>query len=101
MHFSGFSLPSNGRISKHTNRRFDLDTEAVLKEMIYDYEASLIASRARFKHLSGDLGFSNLPLQQRIRIASDIWKVPHLAESKPKFLSRIRYFLRSRFVNKN
>lgn len=29
-----------------------------------DYEASLVASHTRFKHLWGDLGFSNLPLEQ-------------------------------------
>jgi hypothetical protein len=101
MHFSGFSLPSNGRISKHTNRRFDLDTEAILRAMIYEYESTLIDSRSRFKHLSGDLKFCNLPLQKRIRIASDIWKDPHLASSKTKFLSRIWCFLRSRFISKN
>jgi len=94
MHFSGFAVPSNGRISKHTNRRFDAKTKAVLDTMIADYENALVLSRARFEHLSGDLGFSTQPLGERMKIASDICKDPRLAVSKPRFLHRMWCVLR-------
>jgi len=89
MHFSGFSLPSNGRISKHTNRRFDEITEKALDTLISDYETSLVLSKERFEHLVGDLGFSNLPLVQRLQIAADYWNESCLAAPKIKLLSRL------------
>ena len=95
MHFSGFSIPSNGSLSKHTNRRFDAKTEEALDSMITDYENALIDSQVRFKHLSGDLGFSNQPLGERMRIASNIWKDPRLVVPKRRFLHRVRIALRS------
>jgi len=95
IHFSGFAVPSNGRISKHTNRSFDPTTNTVLDTMIVDYENALTSSRARFEHLSGDLGFSNQPLAERMKIAAYICDDQRLAGAKPKFLSRIRRALRS------
>ena len=69
MHFSGFSVPSDGRLTKHSTRQFDDATEKVLAELIGEYEASLIAARAKLGHIKGDLGFSNLPLAKRMEIA--------------------------------
>lgn len=95
MHFSGFLVSSNGRLSKHTNRRFDAKTEAVLDTMISDYGNAIALSRARFEHLSGDLGFSTRPLEDRMRIASNICKDPCLLAPKPSFFHRVWRTLRS------
>ena len=95
MHFSGFSVPSNGRLSKHTNRCFDAKTKAVLDTMIADYENALALSRARFEHLSGDLEFSTQPLEQRMKTASDICNDPSLSVPKPRLLHRMWRALRN------
>jgi hypothetical protein len=94
MHFSGFVLPSNGRISKHTNRYFDARTNAILDTMIVDYEDALTLSRTRFEHLSADLGFSNQPLAERMKTASSICSGLLRVEAKPKFLRRLWRSLR-------
>ena len=93
IHFSGFAIPSKGRISKHTKRRYDTETEKVLGVMISDYEASLIDSNSRLIHLLADLGFSNKPLAQRMQIAADYWKEPSLSILPEKFLYRLKRFL--------
>jgi hypothetical protein len=95
IHFSGFTVPSNGRISKHTNRRFDADTETVLETIIADYERALIDSRSRFENLSGDLGFSNLTLADRMKTAANIYNDPRLTRHSLKFLRRTWSALRS------
>jgi len=95
MHFSGFTQPSNGRISKHSYRRFDATTNAILDTMIVDYENALTLSRVRFEHLSGDLGFSNQPLAERIKNCAYIYNDQRLAIEKPKFLRRMWRTLRS------
>jgi hypothetical protein len=82
MHFSGFSMPSDGRLSKYSNRRFDAKTEEILADIVAEYEAALAESRARLGHLSGDLGFSNLPLAKRMQLAARRWDAPELAPTK-------------------
>ena len=95
MHFSGFSLPSNGRLSKHTTRCFSAETESVLNTMIIDYENALLASKERFRHLSADLGFSNQSLEKRMSIVYDIYKDPRLFISRPSFLRKLLLRLRT------
>jgi hypothetical protein len=70
-HFSGFAIPNNGRLSKHSQRYFDSETESVLKELINKYEQLLNKERDRARHArcSGDLGFSCKSLKARMKIA--------------------------------
>jgi len=69
MHFSGFKIPSNGRLSLHGNRVFDTKTELILREIIYEYEQKLSSAQKKFFHLRGDLGFCSLPLAARLKLA--------------------------------
>lgn len=70
MHYSGFPMPPEGRLSKHSSRRFDCETEKILAELVAEYAASLTAARNAVGHLRGDLGFSALSLAQRMQIAA-------------------------------
>jgi len=74
-HFSGFSTPHNGRLSKHSQRCFDKGTEQVLAGLINSYERLLNAERDRFADtgLSGDLGFSRKSLKVRMKMAQQYW----------------------------
>lgn len=78
MHFSGFSIPSDGKLSRHAARKFDADTESALTRLIHTYEAELIDSRARFAHLRGDLPFCKDPLAVRLRRAASRWDASYL-----------------------
>lgn len=77
MHFSGFPSPSTGRLTKHSNRVFDKETEIILDHIVADYGAALSQSHARLSHLKGDLGFSKKPLSERMRVAERLWGAKH------------------------
>lgn len=96
MHFSGFTIPSKGQLSKHSIRRFDPETEEILVDMVAEYEEALLVSRTRFDHLRGDLGFSNLPLDRRMQIAADYWKDPGVGPLRMSLLPRLWQVLRSK-----
>lgn len=74
-HFSGFAVPSGGRLTKHSKRRFDAATEEVLRELVGRYEQALLAQTAVVTRtgITGDLGFSRKPLLSRMRAAEDRW----------------------------
>jgi hypothetical protein len=101
MHFSGFAVPSNGKISKHTSRRYEAETEQILDIMISNYENLLLKSSSQLKHLSADLGFSNKPLIQRMQIAADYWNEPSLEVPPQRFIDRLYNRLQRFFRYKN
>ncbi len=74
-HFSGFSVPSDGRLSKHSRRRFDVATEQVLAKLINKYEQLLNVERERVAGMgiSGDLSFSRGSLISRMKRAQKYW----------------------------
>jgi hypothetical protein len=94
MHFSGFSAPSGGKLSKHSGRRFDVGTEAVLTHLIHSYEVELTDARARLGHLRGDLKFCSDPLPVRLRRAAKRWNAPHLNRQNLTLTQRLRRSLR-------
>jgi hypothetical protein len=77
-HFSGFTIPSNNKLTKHTNRRFDDGTEKVLKKLISEYESKLLEQHKRFSGLEGDIKFCNDPLEVRMARAEKIWGIKYL-----------------------
>lgn len=76
-HFSGFSTPSNGKLTRHSNRRFSVDTEKTLVKIISEYEGLLLKEMSRFKGLDGDLVFCQDPLHKRMKRAENIWKIKY------------------------
>lgn len=91
MHFSGFKMASGGRLTQHSSRKFDAETEVILADMVAEYERNLSVAHERLRHLTGDLGFSNLPLTKRMQQAAQRWNVPELAppKSMPHQLRRV------------
>jgi len=75
MHFSGFSIPSNGFLTRHSRRKYDDGTEAVLDRLIKDYEAELIKAKTRMGHLSGNLMFCGDPIFYRMQLAAKRWGI--------------------------
>jgi len=74
-HFSGFTTPNDGRLSKHSRRRFDTETEHVIAGLINNYKLRLRLDRQLLARtsISGNLGFANKPLQVRMKIAQEYW----------------------------
>ena len=72
-HFSGFSRPGNGRLTKHTDRSYDSQTAEVLTGLIKNYEAMLDGASARWGHLRGDIPYNSDPLPIRLGRAADCW----------------------------
>lgn len=70
MHFSGFTVPSGGRLSIHSSRRFDLQTEKIIKVLTANYERALIDASLDVKSVSADRKFSELSLSKRINFTS-------------------------------
>jgi hypothetical protein len=95
MHFSGFSSPSGGALSKHSHRRFDTGTEAALAQLIQSYEAELIDAKSRLGYLHGDLKFCRDSLPARLRRAAKRWGVPNLVGQNQTLVQRLRRALRS------
>lgn len=91
-HFSGFSVPSGGKLSRHSNRKFDATTEKMLAELIPLYEKLLIREQTYLKEtgLEGDLRFSAQALPVRLKAAASRWGYRY-AELAPVsgFFSRI------------
>lgn len=92
IHFSGFAMPSNRRISKHTKRKFDAETEKALGHLIAAYEADLTYSKLKFKYLVGDLGFNNEALKKRLEIASRIFNTKSYSNLNNNWTSFLRLF---------
>ncbi len=76
-HFSGFSIPSNGCLSKHSNRRFDEQTEQAIAKLIATYEDCVVRESKRSVSLKGDLGFSRDSVSRRLARAEQIWGIRH------------------------
>lgn len=94
MHFSGFAMPSGGKLTKHSQRRFDIETEAVLSELIQDYEKQLTEAKARLGHLRGNLQFCTDPLPVRLQRAAKRWNAPMLTGQRMSLRQRLRHALR-------
>lgn len=94
MHFSGFAMPSGGKLTRHTQRRFDMETETVLSELIREYEKQLTEARASLGHLRGNLEFCTDPLPVRLRRAANRWNAPMLIGQRMSLLQRLRHALR-------
>jgi hypothetical protein len=90
MHFSGFAMPSGGKLSIHTQRRFDMETEAVLFELIQEYERQLEEAMASLGHLQGNLKFCSDPLPVRLQRAAERWKAPMLTRQKMSLRLRLQ-----------
>ena len=93
-HFSGFSRPSQGRLTKHSTRRYDPETEAILADLIGDYEKRVAAAASRWGHLKADIAFCEDPLPVRLNRAAKIWGESRLAVAKPSLKSRLRNLIR-------
>jgi hypothetical protein len=91
-HFSGFPVPSKGRLTRHSRRQFDVGTQNVAQELAGHYEDLVSRRRTELERpdLAGDVSFSNDPLDARIRRASRSWKRPHLhVDAAPGLMQRI------------
>lgn len=84
-HFSGLPMQGNGRLTQHSGRHFDADTESVIATHIQRYQAALLAQRGRVMQagIAGDLGFSRQPLLARMKIAQKRWGVRHTELAPP------------------
>jgi hypothetical protein len=98
MHFSGFPVPVNGKLSKHNTRRFDDATEAVITDLVSGYECSLDAARSKFSELSGESVFTAKPLDDRMILASTYWDVDYAVPVKVS-LGRQFYLLARKAVS--
>jgi hypothetical protein len=90
MHFSGFAIPSRGKLSRHTHRRFDMETEAVLFELIQGYELQLEEAMARLGHLQGNLKFCSDPLPVRLQRAAERWNATMLKSQRISLRLRVQ-----------
>ena len=72
-HFSGFTIPSKGRLTKHSCVRFENQTENVLRKLIAEYENKLLDKQKICLDLNGDIEFCNEPLEARMIRAKNIW----------------------------
>ena len=91
-HFSGFSIPSEGALTKHSKRQFDDGTQIVVHELAERYENLVNQQRAKLGclNLIGDLSFSRDSLGTRIQRASRLWNQPQLhSEVVPGLMQRI------------
>lgn len=89
-HFSGFSTPSNGKLTRHSNRQFSAGTEKTLAKIILAYEELLLKEMSRLKALNGDLGFCQDPLYKRMKRAEDIWGIKYFSfDTQAGFFERI------------
>jgi hypothetical protein len=72
-HFSGFGVPSEGKLSKHSRRQFDPQTNQIVARLVSQYEALLLAEKQKnAEHgWSGDFKFVTAPLGQRMKQASE------------------------------
>jgi hypothetical protein len=84
-HFSGFCSPSNGRLTRHSNRRFDVKTEQILKSLIAEYDQALKRERKRtaITSIKADHCFSRRPLLKRMKIAEKCWGVRFVEVARP------------------
>lgn len=71
-HFSGFSVPSLGRLTRHTNRKFDKVTEGVLKKLISEYEGAFLKEQQKLQDLKGELLFCEDSLEERMLVAERV-----------------------------
>lgn len=87
-HFSGFSVPSKGRLTRHSERRFDRDTHAVLHGLIEAYETSVTKFHRRVvdADIEADLRFSTMPFFSRIARAEKLWGVKYAEPLAPEGL---------------
>jgi hypothetical protein len=69
-HFSGFPQSSQ-RLSKHSNRIFDAQTEGCLTTLIARYRDAIATEQAAAK-LAGDLAFSRQALHARMKLAETL-----------------------------
>ena len=74
-HFSGFSVPSGGHLTKHAHRRFDMETQRAIANLIDRYEGLLNSHQQRVASsaIHGDLKFSRAPLAVRMKRAQVLW----------------------------
>ncbi len=89
-HFSGFSRPSNGRLTRHSDRRFGAETDRIVAQLVKDYEAKLEATSLRWGHLRGDIPFNADPLPVRLERAADLLGDARLRLPKAGFGARLR-----------
>lgn len=89
-HFSGFSTPSYGKLSRHTDRKSNSETQKALSKIISEYEGLLMREMAHFKGLKGDLGFCQCPIYKRMKYAEDYWKIKYYRfDTREGFFERI------------
>ena len=69
-HFSGFAVPSNGKMTCHTDRRFSRSNESVLSDLVRVYEQSFLNCRNLLQDCTGQLGFANQSLEYRMALAA-------------------------------
>ena len=71
-HFSGFT--DGSRLSQHSNRRFDAETELCLRKIVEMYKTELEAARVRVANsaVTADLTFCWLPLHRRMKLAGKL-----------------------------
>lgn len=84
-HFSGFVSPAGGRLTEHSNRRFDSQTESLVEELVESYENELSKAQFRLRALVGNLGFCDLPLHRRMRIAAKLFQEPAYLASRKRW----------------
>lgn len=77
-HFSGFAVPTLGRLTRHANRRFSVGTEEVLGSLILKYEAEFLKESERLKGLNGDFLFCGQSLAERMTIAARIGGISYV-----------------------
>lgn len=90
-HFSGFVLSDKGILTCHSNRKYNEATEAAIRKLVKEYGHKLAGEKERFKHLKGDLCFSQATLKKNMRLAEKIrgrkYVFPYAA---PSLLDKIR-----------
>jgi len=84
-HFSGFTQAGGGRLSKHSGRRFDPETERILARLIDRYQSALKRQRENVQKagIASDIEFSRRPLLARMKAAQARWGIRHVELAPP------------------
>ncbi len=85
MHFSGFPDSGELKLTRHSQRKFDKQTEACITSLAQDYRQSIEKEKLHIKssRISGDISFSNKPLYKRMAIASKLYNYDFIEVASP------------------
>jgi len=110
-HFSGYNEKNPDRLTMHTNRTFDINTEKIVLELIEDYKNQLAKATKSLPQIEPDISCCDLLIEKRIELYQNVYgkKVIFHAELEcvsviNKLLNKLKKTINSlstRFFNTN